>query len=745
MKKGMSFEEMDMKEWRDRLCLEVKSLFYLAKAADQDLKRAAEMGGGWLVAATGMGGAFIKHQKEFTPFSPSQGGIDGLIKTLTLEWPRVCCKVVHLDKEEENPIITNNLLYEMADKDKHAEVVYRNSRRFILKPMKVLLDQNCPASLTIDSGWVILITGGAKGITAEVACELAKRYRPTLVLVGRAPQPIPHETPETAELISPQELKEALINRMHQSGQSVTPAQVETAYSRLLQEREMRNNLSAMQQAGATVCYYQVDVRNEEAFSNLIDEIYRSYGRLDGVIHGAGVIEDKLLEDKTPDSFDRVFNTKTDSAFILSRKLRPDSLKFLVFFSSVSGCFGNRGQCDYAAANEVINKLAVYLDNRWPGRVVAINWGPWDKTGMVSAEVRRQFEERGVQLVSSLKGRLMLDEELRLGRKGEVEVVIGNGPWVSVEVARQPSFHDGFPLLNGVSLKFESNGTVEFIRTLDPGFDLYLNDHRLDGKPVLPMTMAMEFMTEVAQKGWPEWKIMGIQSLHLLRGIVMNDTISEIRIIAQPKINTSPENLSMQIHVEIYEKNISKQPCYRAIVQMEKQLPSPPPYETSWLRILRSFPKTVDDLYKDWLFHGSCFQHISSIEGVNQHGIAAVLLPSYPSQCLSRNGNGQWLVDPVLLDCGLQLAILWERVHYDMTPLPTGFKSYRRFGSPSGSPVRCYLRAYPSAGGHILSVDICFLDTEGKILAFMEGVEASCSKALNRLAGVAAADRGNTE
>ncbi|MFN3532487.1 MAG: SDR family NAD(P)-dependent oxidoreductase, partial [Candidatus Brocadia sp.] len=745
LKKGMSFEEMDMKNWKDRICLEVKSLFYLTKAASQDLKRAAEMGGGWLVAATELGVAFTRHQKEFTSFSPSQGGIAGLIKTLILEWPHVCCKVIHLDKEGQIPTIVNNLLYEMADKDKQAEVVYGDSRRFILKPRKVLLDQNIAANLTIDSNWVILITGGARGITAEVACELAKRYRPHLVLVGRAPLPVSQEPPEIAKLISPQEIRAALINQMHRTGQSVTPAQVEAACSHLLQEREMRNNLSEMQQAGATVRYYQADVRNEEAFGNLIDEIYRSYGRLDGVIHGAGVIEDKLLEDKTPESFDRVFHTKADSAFILSRKLRPDSLKFLVFFSSVAGCFGNRGQSDYAAANEVLNKLAVYLDNQWPGRVVAINWGPWEKAGMVSTEVRKQFEERGVRLISPDTGRCMLDKELRFGRKGEVEVVMGNGPWVDAESAPVSASPDVFPLLNGLPLRLSNTDAVEFIRTIDPALDLYMQDHQLDGKPVLPMTIAMELMSEVVQKTWSEWQVTGMKSLHVLRGIVVEDGAKEIRIVTRPRADASCGNLTREIDVEICELNQSGHPSYRAVVQIGRQLPSPALYDPGELRNLHPFPKTVKDIYRHWLFHGPCFQNISVIEGINQQGICAILLPSSPGQCINQHTNSQWLIDPVLLDCGLQLALLWERVHYDMTPLPTGFKSYRRFGSPSGSSVRCYLRAYPSAGGHILFADICFLDTAGRMLAFMEGVEASCSKALNRLAGIAEPVRGNNE
>jgi hypothetical protein len=64
-------------------------------------------------------------------------------------------------------------------------------------------------------------------------------------------------------------------------------------------------------------------MRDGEAFGALIDDVYARHGRIDGVVHGAGVIEDKLVKDKTPESFDRVFGTKAASAVILSEHLKP--------------------------------------------------------------------------------------------------------------------------------------------------------------------------------------------------------------------------------------------------------------------------------------------------------------------------------------------------------------------------------------------------------------------------------------
>lgn len=742
LKGGAPFEQMSLRDWQERLRLEVKSLFYLARAAGKDLKKAAESGTGWLIGATAMGGSFAADMDKSPPFFPGQGAVVGLVKTVAAEWPAVRCKAIDLDPKRSPETLANCLLREMASADNEVEVGYQDSRRLILRLPETPLDEGRPATLAVDSSWVVVVTGGARGITAEVALELARRYRPTLLLVGRSPMPEKEESLETVGLTSQQELKTALIDKMRQAGKQVTPAYVEAAYARLSHDREMRRNLAAMQQAGARVHYYPANVCDEQAFGQLIDEIYSAYGRLDLFIHGAGIIEDKLLEDKTPESFDRVFDTKTNSIFILSRKLRSESLQGLVLFSSVAGRFGNRGQSDYVAANEVINKLAVYLDRQWPGRVVAINWGPWGKTGMVSPEVQRQFMERGVPLVPPSVGSHAFDRELRYGRKGQVEVIIGSGPWETEEDAYSSEPYNELPLLSGASLQPGNNGDLRVITTLDAS-EQYLQDHRLDGKPVFPTAMAAELMTEVGQQGWPGWEVTGIRDLKVLKGIVLEGSGQEIQILAQPKAKLSQGDAHQEVDVEIAALRYTSHPSYRATLVLGKRISAPRPIDLGVFSELRPFSMTVDEAYERWLFHGASLQGITKIEGINEAGICAILKPSSPAQCLRGKANGQWLIDPVLLDSAFQLAILWERFHFDMTPLPSGFTAYRRFHSSLRFPVRCYLQGKSSAEGHMLSTNIQFLGEDGHMIAFLEGMEFSCSKALNRLAGTAESQRGN--
>ena len=189
------------------------------------------------------------------------------------------------------------------------------------------------------------------------------------------------------------------------------------------EEREVRRNLERLRACGSRVEYAHVDVRDSARLGVVVNGWRRLFGEPVGLIHGAGLIRDKLIRDKSLDSFDRVLDTKLDGALNVARLLRPESLRFSVFFSSIAGRFGNRGQSDYAAANEALNKLAIWLDRRWPGRVVAPIWGPWSGIGMVS-DLEDHLGSRGLGMISPEVGVAALVNELVRGRKGDVEVVL---------------------------------------------------------------------------------------------------------------------------------------------------------------------------------------------------------------------------------------------------------------------------------------------------------------------------------
>ncbi len=412
--------------WRDRIRREVKALFHLVRVAGADLLGTGGDRAPGVLAATSMGGAFAGSGSRPPPaYFPGQAGIQGLLKTLHREWPGVSTRVIDFPLDLPPEQIAERLLQELAMEKGPIEIGFDGSRRIGLEAIPAPLEASAEEASCLGPDSVVLVTGGARGITFEVTYELASRYRPHLVLVGRTPLPSAEEDPATRGLESTAEIKGALMEAARKEGREPRLQEIERTYLALMREREVRKNLEALRRTGAEVEYISLDVRDEEAFGRFIDACYERFGKIDGVIHGAGVIDDKKILDKSPSSFDMVFDTKVDSAFLLARRLRPERLRFLVFFSSVAGSFGNAGQCDYAAANEVLNKIALYLDEHWPARVVSINWGPWE-TGMVGPELKREMAKRGLSLIPPEVGRKRLVEELQYGRKGEGEIIISD-------------------------------------------------------------------------------------------------------------------------------------------------------------------------------------------------------------------------------------------------------------------------------------------------------------------------------
>ncbi len=397
-----------------------KILFLALKALERDLREGAPVGGGRLVNLTALDGRFGLGGS--TLFSVAGAGTLGMAKSAAREWPHLRVKCIDLDPALDPSDWTGRALEELRHEDPNLEIGFSLEGRWRLN-LESWAPQRGAGLSSLAPGAVLLATGGAHGITADIALALAQESGLRLVLVGRSSLPEP-ESPRTAALTDPDVLRKALIEELKAAHGKVKPTEVEAKLKQILKERQIRANLNAFREAGAEIEYHALDVRDGEAFGRLIDDIYARWGRIDGVLHGAGIIEDKLIRDKSPDSFDTVYRTKVVPAEVLARKLWPEGLKFLVFFSSIAGRFGNVGQCDYSAGNEVLNKLADRLAVAWPGvHTVSINWGPWD-AGMVTEELRRLYASRNIQPIPVETGIRYCLDVLEGGARGEPELLI---------------------------------------------------------------------------------------------------------------------------------------------------------------------------------------------------------------------------------------------------------------------------------------------------------------------------------
>ena len=121
------------------------------------------------------------------------------------------------------------------------EVAHGSGARNALHPVERSLDPEDESS-PLDADSVVLMTGGARGITAHIANELARRHACTLVLVGRSPLPELQEDPELEAAADANALRRVLATRRAGS----RPAEIEREVRELLAAREISSNLSAL-------------------------------------------------------------------------------------------------------------------------------------------------------------------------------------------------------------------------------------------------------------------------------------------------------------------------------------------------------------------------------------------------------------------------------------------------------------------------------------------------------------------
>jgi len=347
-------------------------------------------------------------------------GFPGLIKSLMHEYPEINFRIVDSHTPFDITTLPQIVLDEVTIKEKFPEVIYKNQERFQFDVKAEDINMSGEASLNLDENSVVLVLGGAQGITPELVSQLSLDYPCTYILVGRSSQL--EDSEKYASLHTRDEIRKYLITEEKMN----VPAEVEKRLQVIFKSNQIGLAIEKIKAAGGKAIYKSVDAKNSKAFKTFINALKKEYGKIDGVIHAAGILDDKLFADKTWKSFENVYLTKVNPLDVIVSTLLPD-LKFLVMFSSVSSAFGNRGQCDYAAGNSVFDLLSItLLEKKSPTRVLSFNWGPWKGAGMVSDLLENEFKKRGVGMIPLKEGGEFFVKELKYGKEPAVLVMGGN-------------------------------------------------------------------------------------------------------------------------------------------------------------------------------------------------------------------------------------------------------------------------------------------------------------------------------
>ncbi len=322
---------------------------------------------------------------EQTKVKPLNASLFGLAKIIPLEYENLKIKSIDIDTNTEISMIINEIVEDNID---NQLIAYRNNKRYVEELARVDLEQVEHRDLKIKSEGTYLITGGMGGIGLEIGKYLASKNKINLILVNRTSLPAKEEWDKVLK----EETDKKLLKKL--------------------------KGIREIESLGTKVFCYSADVSDLQQMQKLILSLRDQFGKLDGVVHGAGVAGDGFIIHKDIKKFRTVIDTKTKGTWILDELTRVDNPDFFMVFSSLASMLAEPGQGDYTAANCYLDSF-VYTKSDSPTVKIAIDWPAWKETGMA-------FDyglEEGIFV--SLSTKLALESFEKVLEKKVTRVIIG--------------------------------------------------------------------------------------------------------------------------------------------------------------------------------------------------------------------------------------------------------------------------------------------------------------------------------
>jgi NAD(P)-dependent dehydrogenase (short-subunit alcohol dehydrogenase family)/acyl carrier protein len=529
-----SLSIMDLGAWREALRLRVKS-FYITMRVLYDQIASP---GTFLISATRLGG---QHgYDEAGAADPLGGAVVGFTKTYKRECPDALVKAVDFEPARQASEVAELLIEETLRDPGAMEIGYKSGQRWTVGLEERSAADGQPG-LTLDKDTVFLVTGAAGSIVSAITADLAAASGGTFYLLDLVPEP-EQDNLDLKRLVSDREgLKRDLFARLQARGERATPALVEKQLAALERAQAARSVIDTVRAAGGIARYFSVNLTDADAVAKVIEQVRAESGRIDVLLHAAGMERSHALPDKAPAEFDLVFDVKCDGWFNLLHAIGDMPLGATVAFSSIAGRFGNRGQADYSAANDLLCKIASNFRTTRPAtRAIAIDWTAWGGIGMAArGSIPKIMELAGIDMLPPEAGIPLIRRELTAGAtRGEIVIAQRLGvlmnEWdstggldatqmdgMAADVAAQvrpagapPQESPGVMIGRVVSMGLQHGLTIETV--LDPKVQPFLYDHQINGKPVLPGVMGIEAFAEAALWMLPGWHIEALEDVNFL-------------------------------------------------------------------------------------------------------------------------------------------------------------------------------------------------------------------------------------
>jgi NAD(P)-dependent dehydrogenase (short-subunit alcohol dehydrogenase family) len=500
----------DPDDWREGLHVRAKRL------AETMRERPL---GTFLIAATRLGG---RHGYDAAGAQSVMGGaVTGLTKALGRERPDAVIKAVDFPVSRETAPIADALVEETLRDPGAVEIGHAEGLRWTIGLTEQPAGHDAARALSGDD--VFLITGAAGSIVSAIAADLAAASGGTFHLLDLVPAPDASD-PDLARFAGDRDgLKRELADRLRAAGEKPTPKLVEQELARIERGRAALDAITAIEAAGGTAHWHQADLTDGDQVAAAVSAALAASARIDVLVHAGGLEISHMLPDKPQREFDLVFDVKADGWHHVIAALGEAKPRAAVVFSSIAGRFGNAGQTDYSAANDLLCKAVSKL--RAEGmHAVAIDWTAWKEIGMASrGSIPRVMEAAGIDMLPPEHGIPVVRRELTAPERGGEVVVAGalgvltgeRHPTGGLDLERTGRDAPAGPMTGRIA-GMSPDGDLLVLTELDPASQPFLNHHRIDGTAVLPGVMGIEGFAEAAHVLAPGWHVTAVADVELL-------------------------------------------------------------------------------------------------------------------------------------------------------------------------------------------------------------------------------------
>ncbi|AWV89505.1 type I polyketide synthase [Bradymonas sediminis] len=711
-----------------------RQTYHVARAWQQHLGQAPGADN-LFVSITGMGGR-LGFDSSTRPL-PMCGAICGLTKALGREWSDAAVRVVDVAREGFYPELGLQILSQVHADAPSLEVGLIGGVRYVpvIVDAELLGGHGSTQSYAPNKDSVVLVIGGARGITAEVALDMAKRFGPKLALVGRSK--LTHPNPLEIDLAAEKRQARA---RIQASGERVTPVRIRQELKPLKSQIEIAQNIARMKKAGAQAEYFSCDVADPASVAVLVERVASRFGKVDGVIHAAGVEESKFLADKDAASFDRVFCGKAVGGLNLWQAVRAYNPSFFITFSSVAGRFGNEGQVDYSAANEVLNKLVAQINATTDTRGLSIDWTAWGDVGMAThGSMSTILEARGVEFLPVEIGAPIVGNAMERGLTGEYLVAGALGEMAG-EAALERSALTGEDVFESDQYIFADRVTevddnhIVIERVFDPERDYFINDHVYQGVALLPGVMGFEFMVEAASQFVQNHNLFANTNSGVLE---VSDVSFEhaikfhhgeaLRAFATATVHSRHDaHIVLDVILETSRtaktgRRLDKQHFSARVTIGQAQTQRPEPMVLDANATYQVGPDKRE-IYRRF-FHTGSFQVLEKVPHIGESVVIGY--GRNPTGRLSASQNGHvFISDPMVREMALQTAGLWGMKNNGRSYLPMAIGRAMQFGvAQPGEEICIRCRRRNDAQEHTIAFDVDILTQKGELLQIMENVQ----------------------